>query len=53
MEKFTADVVDTDGKFASSVVVHLDLRIFEKIRNDHNIIFRGWGEDDSWKQLKA
>jgi hypothetical protein len=32
-------------------VVHLDLRIspriFEKIRNDHNVIIRGLGEDDS------
>jgi hypothetical protein len=32
-------------------VVHLDLqispRIFKKIRNDHNVIFRGLGEGDS------
>jgi hypothetical protein len=32
-------------------VVHLDLRIspliFEKIRNDPNVIIRGLGEDDS------
>ncbi len=38
-------------------VVHLDLRIspriFEKIWNDPNVIFRGLGEDDSWKKLKA
>jgi hypothetical protein len=32
-------------------VVHLDLRIspriFEKIRDDSNVTFRGLGEDDS------
>ncbi len=37
-------------------VVHLDLRIspqiFEKIWNDPNVIFRGLGEGDSWKNLK-
>jgi hypothetical protein len=36
-------------------VVHLDLRIspwiFETIRNDPNVIFRGLGEDDSRKNL--
>jgi hypothetical protein len=26
-------------------------RIFEKIQNDHIFIFRGLGEDDSWKNL--
>ncbi len=35
-------------------VVYLDLRIslhiLEKILNDSNIIFRGLGEDDSWKK---
>ncbi len=35
-------------------VVHLDLRIapwiFEKVRNDPNVIFRGLGEGDSWKK---
>ncbi len=35
-------------------VVHLDLwispRIFEKIRNDPNVIIRGLGEGDSWKK---
>ncbi len=35
-------------------VVHLDLRIspriFEKIRNDTNVIFRGLGEGDLWKK---
>ncbi len=37
-------------------VVHLHLQIspqiFEKNRNDPNIIFRGLGEVDSWKNLK-
>ncbi len=37
-------------------VVHLDLRIsqqiFEKIWNDPNVIIRGLGEGDSWKNLK-
>ncbi len=35
-------------------VAHLDLRIFpqifEKIRNDPNVIIRGLGEGDSWKK---
>jgi hypothetical protein len=47
--KFAASVVDTGGKFGT--VVHVDLRIspriFEKIRNDPNAIFRGLGEGDS------
>ena len=34
--------------------LHLDLqispRIFEKIQQDPNVIFRGLGEDDSWKK---
>ncbi len=59
MAKFAAVVVDTGGfatggKFATGVVdtgVHLDLRIspriFEKIRNDPNVIIRGLGEGDS------
>jgi hypothetical protein len=38
-------------------VVHLDLqispRIFEKIRNDPNVIIRGLGEGDSWKKPEA
>jgi hypothetical protein len=38
-------------------VVHFDLRIspwiFEKIWNDPNVIFRGLGEGDSWKNLKG
>jgi hypothetical protein len=56
--KFATGVVDTGGNFATGViavsltpVVHLDLRIspqiFGKIRNDHNVIFRGLGEGDS------
>jgi hypothetical protein len=49
-------VVYTGDKFAAGVVswipvVHFDLsislRIFEKIRNDPNVIFRGLWEDDS------
>jgi hypothetical protein len=38
-------------------VVHLDLRIspriFEKIRNDPNVIIRGLGEGDSRKKADA
>jgi hypothetical protein len=57
--KFAAGVVDTGGNLppvsltpvSSTPVVHLDLRIspriFEKIRNDPNVIIRGSGEDDS------
>ncbi len=48
--KLTAGVVDTGGTNLS-LVVHLDLqkspRIFEKIRNDPNVNFRGLGEGDS------
>jgi hypothetical protein len=50
----------TGSKFATGVVdtaVHLDLRIspriFEKIRNDPNVIIRGSGEGDSWKKPEA
>ncbi len=49
--KLTASVVYGVGKFATGVVdaaslsmVHLYLR---KKFNDHNVIFRGLGEDDS------
>jgi hypothetical protein len=55
--KFAAGVVDTGGKFAAGVVdtggnlppvVHLDLRIspriFEKIRNDPNVVIKGLRE---------
>ncbi len=46
--KFAAGVVDTGGNLPP---VYLDLRlspqIFEKNRNDPNVIIRGLGEDDS------
>jgi hypothetical protein len=52
--KFAAGVVDTDGNLppvSLTPVVNLDLRlslrIFEKIRNDPNVIFRGLREGDS------
>ncbi len=52
--KFPAGVVDTGGNLppvSLTPVVHLDLRIspriFEKIRNDPNVIIRGLGEGDS------
>ncbi len=52
--KFAAGVVDTGGNLPTvslTPVVNLDLRIspriFEKIRNDRNLIFRGLGEGDS------
>jgi hypothetical protein len=49
--KFAAGVVYNGGKFAMSLVVHLDLqispRIFEKIRKGPSVIFRGLGKCDS------
>jgi hypothetical protein len=52
--KFAAGVVETGGNLPPVLltpVVHLDLRIspriFEKIRNDPNVIIRGLGEGDS------
>ncbi len=52
--KFAAGVVDTGGNLPQvslTPVVHRDLRIslriFEKIRNDPNVIIRGLGEGDS------
>ena len=52
--KFAAGVVYTGGNLppvSLTPVVHLDLRIspriFEKIRNDPNVIIRGLGEGDS------
>ncbi len=49
--KFAVGVVDTCGILPP--VVHLDLRIspriFEKIQNDPDVIFRGLGEGDSLK----
>ncbi len=34
-------------------VLHLELRIFEKIWNGTNGILKGLGETDSWKKLKS
>jgi hypothetical protein len=52
--KFAAGFVDTGGNLppvSLTRVVHLCLRIppriFEKIRNDSNVIIRGLGEGDS------
>ncbi len=52
--KFAAGVVDTGGNLPRVLltpVVHIDLRIspriFEKIRNDPNVIIRGLGQGDS------
>ncbi len=58
--KFAAGVVETGGNLPPGAnlppvsltpVVHLELRIsprmFEKIRNDPNVIIRGLGEGDS------
>ncbi len=46
--KIAAGIVDTGGNLPVSTMVHLDLRIspriFEKIRNDPNVIIRGLGE---------
>jgi hypothetical protein len=57
--KFAAGVVDTGGKLppvSLTPEVHLDLRIspriFEKIRNDPNVIIRGLEEGDYEKNLK-
>jgi hypothetical protein len=54
MAKFAAGVVDTGSNLppvSLTPVVHLDLRIspriFEKIRNDPNVMIRGLGEGDS------
>jgi hypothetical protein len=44
---FTAGI-NTGGKFATNIVdTGGTLRIFEKIRNEPNVIFWGFGEDDS------
>jgi hypothetical protein len=58
--KFAASVVETGGNLppvSLTPVVHLDLRIspriFEKIRNDSNVIISGLGEGDSWKKPEA
>jgi hypothetical protein len=57
--KFAAGVVDTGGNLppvSLTPVVHLDLRIspriFEKIRNDPNVIIRGLGKVIHEKNLK-
>ncbi len=58
--KFAAGVVDTVGNLppvSLTPMVLLDLRIspriFEKIRNDPNVIIRGLGEGDSLKKPEA
>ncbi len=44
---FTAGI-NTDGKFATNIVdTGGTPLIFEKNRNEPNVIFRGFGEDDS------
>ncbi len=50
--KFDTGVVNTAGKFSTGVVdtggaPGLAPQIFEKIRNDPEVICRGLGEDDS------
>ncbi len=40
--------INTGGKFATNIVdTGGTPRIFEKIRNEPNVIFWGFGEDDS------
>jgi hypothetical protein len=41
------------GLFGNSLRIDLLIspRIFEKIRNEPSVIFRGLGEDDSWKKI--
>jgi hypothetical protein len=34
-------------------MVQLLREFLEKIHNDPSVIFRGLGEDDSWKKLEA
>ncbi len=48
--QFATGVIDTGGKFASGV---RPPQIFEKIRNDPTVIFRGLRESDSWKKPEA
>ncbi len=54
--KFATGVIDTGGKFANNVTVHLDLlkslRLFEQIWNNPDAIIRGLLEDDSQKNQK-
>jgi hypothetical protein len=52
LQLFATGVNVTGGKFATIPVAichrcHLPPRIFEKIRNDPNVIIRGLGEGDS------
>jgi hypothetical protein len=59
--KFASGVVDTGGKFATGVVdiggapwlANISANFFEKIWNDPTVIFRGFGEGDSWKKPEA
>ncbi len=57
--KFATGVVDTDGKFPIGVVDTSGVpwispcRIFFKIWNDPNLIFRGVEKEDSWKKPEA
>ncbi len=52
--KFATGVNDTGGKFATGVLeLRISPRIFEKIRNDPNVIIRGLGETDSRKKPEA
>ncbi len=45
---------DTGDKFATGAVdFWISLQLFEKLCNDPNVIFRGMGEDDSWKNPEA
>ncbi len=44
--KFTTGVSDTGG---APWLANISA-IFRKIRNDPKVIFRGLGEDDSWKK---
>jgi hypothetical protein len=50
--KFAAGVVDTGGNLPPASLtpaanLRISPRIFEKIRNDPNVIIRGLGESDS------
>ncbi len=57
--KFATGVVDTSGKFAAGIVdngvvpwlANISASL-EKFWKDPNVISKGLGEDDSWKNLK-
>ncbi len=49
MVKFTTGVVDNKGWILTCKFL---CEFVEKIWNDTNVIFRGLGEDDSWKNPK-